>query len=57
VELELDELLELELLELELDAKNPICKYGLRILLLFSLVAKPTVPRDGDFGSTSIINP
>jgi hypothetical protein len=48
VELELDELLELELDELELDAKNPTSRYGLRVLLLFSLVVKATVPRDGD---------
>lgn len=57
IELELDELLELELELLELDAKNPNSKYGLRVLLLFSLLANPTVPRDGDIGSISIINP
>jgi hypothetical protein len=56
-ELELEELLELELDELELEAQNPTSKYGLRVLILFSLVAKATVPSDGDFGATSTINP
>ena len=57
VELELDELDELELDELELDAKNSTCRYGLRVLILFSLVAKATVPREGDFRGISTINP
>lgn len=57
VELELDELDELELDELELDAKNSISKYGLRVLFLFSLLVKDTLPSDEEIGLTSIKNP